>query len=244
MSVFDKLIDKAVDAATGLVGQAVDTIPDLVGAGMDAAFDKADQYIEENKLIDKGLDGALNLVSGSAPIAAASATSAAQLTGNVKPHSTELADGTIVLEPGNTPDALHAEAALKNGHKMPGEKPLSAKWWEDMSKGGPTDLLSQYNVIDPATSQLNFKGLGDLFKAFIAHIMPRGEHGARMASNGSFKDLKFEDGSPAVIPKEVEPIDPKTGKTPEPEPAINPLDPRMQPMAMGMNNPTPGMKFA
>jgi hypothetical protein len=100
-----------------------------------------------------------------------------------------------------------------------------------------------------ATSQLNGDGVGGirgLIKAVHrAHVIgKRGHGGARMASNGSFKDLKFEDGSPAAIPKDIEPIDPKTGKTPEPEPAINPLDPRLQPMAMGMTNPTPGMKFA
>ncbi|MCE7888014.1 MAG: hypothetical protein DYH13_11015 [Alphaproteobacteria bacterium PRO2] len=256
MSIIDKLVDKAVDTAAGFIGKAVDSIPGLVEAGADAAFGAAEGFVNEHadKLTDKALDkagdyanSALAFVAGSPAAAttapatpAAQASSATTLNGNVKPHSAQLADGTIVLEPGNTAAALPAEAALRQGHRMPGEKPLTAKWWEDINKDGPTNLLSQYNVID-SSGHFNIKGLGDLVKAVLNHIMPRGEHGARMASNGSFKDLKFEDGSPAVIPKGIEPLDPKTGKTPEPELAINPLDPRLQPMAMNMSN-TMGMK--
>jgi hypothetical protein len=214
MSIIDKLVDKAADLAGGLIGQAVDAAPDLLGAG------------------------------GSAPVAAASATSPAQLNGNLKPHSTELADGTIVLEPGNTPDALTAEAALNSGKTMPGEKPLSDKWWKKVTPEGPSDFMSQNDPMDQS-GRFSFTNFGEFLQALFKKFFPTNEEGARMASNAPFKNLKLEDGSPAIIPKDIEPLDPKTGKTPEPELAVNPLAPNpMQPMAMGMNNPTPGMKFA
>ena len=246
MSTIDKLVDTAVNTAGKLVVQAVDAIPDLVGAGMDAGFNKADQYIEENQLIDKGLDGALNFVTGgSAPVAAAAASSAAQLNGNIKPHSTELADGTIVLEPGNTPDALTAEAALHSGKPMPGEKPLSDKWWKKINpEEGPSNFMSQYDTMDQS-GRFSFTNFGEFLQALFKKFLPTNEEGARMASNAPFKNLKLEDGTPVAVPKDIESIDPKTGKTPEPEQAVNPLAPNpMQQMAMGMNNPTPGMKFA
>lgn len=163
--------------------------------------------------------------------------------GNIKPSSHQLADGTIVLEPGNTPDALTAEAALHSGKPMPGEKPLSEKWWKKINQEeGPSNFMSQNDAMDHSG---RFKNFGEFLQALFKKFFPTNEEGARMASNAPFKNLKLEDGTPLVVPKDIEPLDPKTGKTPELEPAVNPLAPGpMQQMAMGMNNPTPGMKFA
>ncbi len=165
--------------------------------------------------------------------------------GNIKPSSHQLADGTIVLEPGNTPDALTAEAALNSGQSMPGEKPLSDKWWKKVQpEGSPSNLMSQSDSMDQS-GRFSFTNFGEFLQALFKKFFPTNEEGARMASNAPFKNLKLENGEPVVVPKDIESIDPKTGKTPELEPAVNPLAPNpMQPMAMDMNNPTPGMKFA
>lgn len=129
-----------------------------------------------------------------------------------------------------------AEAALKSA---PAEPSLSAEDWANMHKGGASNLLSHHNLID-SSGHLNMQGLREAMKKLVDHIFHPREHGVSMASNGSLGKVKFDDNTPVNVPKDIQPIDPATGKPPAPQ-ADNTLGPGIQPMAMNMQN-TMGMK--